>query len=125
MPAGGQDACSPQASGQKKRRCDIWSSVKTNVSNKPHAEPSRVDDIFQKEKKKQHTHLIDEKCGDKFSWPEHFNHPPDKIIVCGLGEVGFKTDIGEFWFRGDVNSPVCSLGGGGGEKDRKKTKVTS
>lgn len=26
-PTGGRDACSPQASGQKKRHCDIWSSV--------------------------------------------------------------------------------------------------
>lgn len=26
-PTGGRDACSPQASGQKKRHCDIWSSA--------------------------------------------------------------------------------------------------
>lgn len=58
------------------------------------------------------THLIDKERGDELSWLEDVHHSPDKIIVGRLGEVGFKADVGELWFRGDVNSPVCSLDGG-------------
>lgn len=68
------------------------------------------------------THLIDKKGGDKFSWLEDFNNPPDKIVVRRLGEVGFETDVGELRFRGDVNSPVCSLGGRGRGRDKQKSR---
>lgn len=68
------------------------------------------------------THLINKKRGDEFSWLEDVNHSPDKIIVGRLGEVGFKADVGELRFWGDVNSPVCSLDGG---RERGRKEETS
>ena len=68
------------------------------------------------------THLIDKKRGDELPGLEDVHHPSDQIVVGGLGEVGFKADVGELWLRGDVNSPVGSLevGGGGGGGEEKK-----
>ncbi len=54
-------------------------------------------------------YLIDEKRCHKFSWFEDIHDFADKVVIGRLGEVGFKADIGELWFRGDVDRPVSSL----------------
>lgn len=54
-------------------------------------------------------YLIDEKRCHKFPWIEDIHDLADNLIIGCLGEVGFKADIRELWFRGDVNRPVSSL----------------
>lgn len=54
-------------------------------------------------------HLVDEQRCHKFPWIEDIHNLADKLIIGCLGEVGFKADIRELWFRGDVNRPVSSL----------------
>ncbi len=54
-------------------------------------------------------YLIDEKRCHKFSWFEDIHDFADKVVIGRLGEVGFKADIGELWFGGDVDRPVSSL----------------
>lgn len=54
-------------------------------------------------------YLVDEKRCHKFPWFEDIHNFADKLVIRRLGEVGFKADIGELWFGGDVNRPVSSL----------------
>lgn len=54
-------------------------------------------------------YLIDEQRRHKFPWIEDIHNLADELIIGCLGEVGFKADVGELWFRGDVNRPVSSL----------------
>lgn len=55
------------------------------------------------------TCLVDKQRRHKFSWLEHIHHLPDEVVIGGLGEIGFKADVGELWLRGDVDGPVSSL----------------
>lgn len=54
-------------------------------------------------------YLIDKKRRHKFPWFEDIHDFADKLVIRRLGEVGFKADIRELWFGGDVNRPVSSL----------------
>jgi len=55
------------------------------------------------------THLINKEGCYKFSWLENLYNFSNQVIIRSLTYVCFKTNVREFWFWSDVNSPVSSL----------------
>lgn len=117
-PAGGPGGGSPRVFEPKRKRCDIWSSDGNKMRRRKWE--LTMDALLRQVRKYIHkycekslcwltVYLIDEQRCHKFPWIEDIHNLADKLIIGCLGEVGFKADVRELWFRGDVNRPVSSL----------------